>query len=129
MRDKRSIRELINCQHAGWSLEQRFYTDPEIYAIELDRIVARNWVFAGHQSQLADPGDYLVVDVAKESAIVVRTLSGEIKAFANVCRHRGSIVCLEKRGNKRKFQCPYHGWMNDEENGCSQTAIRCTVAA
>ncbi len=115
MRDKRSIRELISCQHAGWSLEQRFYTDPEIYAIELDRIVTRNWVFAGHQSQLADAGDYLVVDVANESAIVVRTTGGEIKAFANVCRHRGSIICIEKRGNKRKFQCPYHGWMYDTD--------------
>ena len=115
MRDKRSIRELIKCQHPGWSLEQRFYTDPEIYAIELDRIVTRNWIFAGHHSQLADAGDYLVVDVANESAIVVRSHSGEIKAFANVCRHRGSIICVEKSGNKRKFQCPYHGWMYDTD--------------
>ena len=69
MRDKRSIRELIKCQHPGWSLEQRFYTDPEIYAIELDRIVTRNWIFAGHHSQLADAGDYLVVDVANNVRI------------------------------------------------------------
>ncbi len=115
MTDCRSIRELIACQKSGWSLEQRFYTDPEIYALELDRIVTRNWIFAGHQSQLAAAGDYLVVDVANESAIVVRTGSGEIKAFANVCRHRGSIICVEKSGNTRKFQCPYHGWMYDTD--------------
>jgi Rieske 2Fe-2S family protein len=111
MRDTRSIRELIACQKSGWSLEQRFYTDPEIYALELDSIITCNWIFAGHQSQLAEPGDYLVHKVANESAIVVRGDDGEIRAFANVCRHRGSIVCLEKRGNTRKFQCPYHGWM------------------
>lgn len=115
MRDTRSIRELIHCQRAGWSLEQRFYTDPEIYAIELERIVMRNWFFAGHQSQLASAGDYVVVNVANESAIIVRSSSGEIKGFANVCRHRGSLICLERQGNVRKFQCPYHGWMYDTD--------------
>ena len=115
MRDTRSIRELIACQKPGWSLEQRFYIDPEIYALELERIVTRNWIFAGHQSQLAVPGDYLTLNVANESAIVVRNKKGDIKAFANVCRHRGSIVCLEKSGHVRKFQCPYHGWMYDTD--------------
>jgi hypothetical protein len=58
MRDTRSIRELIACQKPGWSLEQRFYTDPEIYALELESIVTRNWIFAGHQSQLAQAGEH-----------------------------------------------------------------------
>jgi len=115
MRDTRSIRELIACQKPGWSLEQRFYTDPEIYALELENIVTRNWIFAGHQSQLPQAGDFKVVNVANESAIIVRSTDGDIKAFANVCRHRGSIVCLEKSGNQRKFECPYHGWMYDTD--------------
>jgi len=115
MRDTRSIRELIACQRSGCSLEQRFYTDPKIYALELECIVMRNWIFAGHQSQLAEVGDYLVLNIAGESAIVVRSKEGGIKAFANVCRHRGSIVCLEKSGNTRKFECPYHGWMYDTD--------------
>ena len=109
------MRELIACQKSGCSLEQRFYTDPEIYALELECIVMRNWIFAGHQSQLAEVGDYLVLNVAGESAIVVRSKEGGIKAFANVCRHRGSIVCLENGGNTRKFECPYHGWMYDTD--------------
>lgn len=115
MRDTRSIRELIACQRSGCSLEQRFYTDPEIYALDLECIVMRNWIFTGHQSQLAEVGDYLVLNVAGESAIVVRSKQGGIKAFANVCRHRGSIVCLGKSGNTRKFECPYHGWMYDTD--------------
>ena len=53
MHDKRPIRELIACHKTGWSMEQRFYTDPEIYQLELDQIVMRNWIFAGHQSELA----------------------------------------------------------------------------
>ncbi len=115
MRDTRSIRELIACQKPGWSLEQRFYTDPEIYALELEHIVTRNWVLAGHQSQLVEAGDFRVLNVANESAIIVRSKDGDIKAFANVCRHRGSIVCLEERGNQRKFTCPYHGWVYDTD--------------
>ncbi len=115
MPDTRSLRELIACQRPGWSLEQRFYTDPEIYALELEHIVTRNWIFAGHISQLGEAGDYLVLEVANDSAIIVRSGDGEIRAFANVCRHRGSIVCKDKSGNTRKFQCPYHGWTYDTE--------------
>ena len=115
MRDTRSIRELIACQRSGCSLEQRFYPDPEIYALDLECIFMRNWIFTGHQSQLAEVGDYLVLNVAGESAIVVRSKQGGIKEFANVCRHRGSIVGLGKSGNTRKFECPYHGWMYDTD--------------
>jgi len=115
MQDTRSIRELIRDQRPGWSLEQRFYTDPEIYELELERIITRNWILAGHESELPNPGDFKVLNVARESAIIVRTQDGELKAHANVCRHRGSLVCLEKSGNTRKFECPYHGWMYDTD--------------
>jgi len=113
MSDNASIAELIASQKPGWALDQRFYTDPEIYQLELDRIVTRNWILAGHASQIPDVGDYLVFRLANESAIIVRGKDGKIRAFANVCRHRGSLVCLENHGNKRNFQCPYHGWTYD----------------
>ena len=115
MQDNRPIRELIACQKPGWSLEQRFYTDPEIYKLELEQIVMRNWIFAGHVTELAESGDFKVLNVANESAIIVRGDDGLIRAFANVCRHRGSLVCLEEAGNTRKFTCPYHGWVYDTE--------------
>ena len=113
MSDNAAIADLIASQKPGWALDQRFYTDPEIYQLELDRIVTRNWILAGHASQIPDAGDYLVFSLANESAIIVRTKDGTIRAFANVCRHRGSLICLENRGNKRKFECPYHGWTYD----------------
>ena len=115
MQDNRPIRELIACQKPGWSLEQRFYTDPEIYQLELDRIVMRNWILAGHVSELAEPGDFKVANIANESAIIIRGQDDVIRAFANVCRHRGSLVCLEEAGNTRKFTCPYHGWVYSSE--------------
>ena len=109
----KSVNELIASQKPGFSLDQRFYTDPEIYDLEVERIINRNWILAGHQSEFPEPGDFKVFNVAKESAIIVRGSDGELKAFANVCRHRGSLVCLETKGNTRKFACPYHGWMYD----------------
>ena len=111
--DKRSIAELIAEQTPGYSLDQRFYTDPDIYELELERIINRNWILAGHISQLPEPGDFKVLNVARESAIIVRGKSGELKGFANVCRHRGSLVCLEPKGHADKFACPYHGWTYD----------------
>lgn len=107
------VESLIAAQRPGYSLDQRFYTDPDIYALELERIVYRNWILAGHVSQFREPGDFKVFRVGGESAIIVRGNDGEIRAFANVCRHRGSIVCLEAAGNTRKFSCPYHGWVYD----------------
>jgi len=111
--DKRSIAELIADQKPGYSLDQRFYTDPDIYELEIERIINRNWILAGHVSQLPEPGDFKVVNVARESAIIVRGTNGELQGFANVCRHRGSLVCLDDQGHADKFVCPYHGWMYD----------------
>jgi Rieske 2Fe-2S family protein len=108
-----AIDKLIARQKPGFALEQQFYTDPEIYELEIDRIINRNWIMAGHQSELPEPGDFKVFRLANESAIIVRGSDGELKAFANVCRHRGSLVCLEEQGSTRKFTCPYHGWMYD----------------
>jgi len=108
-----SIDELIASQEPGYALAQRFYTDPAIYDLEVERIVSRNWILAGHQSELQKSGDFKVLNVANESAIIVRGSDGALKAFANVCRHRGSLVCLETEGHAKKFSCPYHGWMYD----------------
>jgi Rieske 2Fe-2S family protein len=113
--DTRSIAALIAAQKPGYALDQRFYTDPAIYELELEKIIARNWFLAGHVSELAEVGDFKVLNVARESVIIVRGGDGAVKAFANVCRHRGSLVCLERRGNSRKFACPYHGWTYDTD--------------
>ncbi len=112
-KDSRSVVELIAEQRPGHALDQRFYTDPSIYELELARVVERNWIIAGHVSELPEPGDFKVVNVARESAIIVRGRDGQLRAFANVCRHRGSLVCLESAGSVDKFMCPYHGWMYD----------------
>ena len=121
-----SIDDLISRQKPGFALDRPFYTDPMIYDLELDRVVARNWIMAGHRSELPEPGDFKVFNLANDSAIIVRGSDGELKAFANVCRHRGSLVCLESHGHADKFTCPYHGWMYDIDGNLK--AARSTVS-
>jgi len=104
------VSRLVAAHKPGFSLDQPFYTDPEIYALELERIVYRNWILAGHVSEWPEKGDFRTMSVADESAIVVRGEDGELRAFANVCRHRGSRVCLEHEGHADRLACPYHGW-------------------
>ena len=64
------IAELFRKHKPGWSLDQRFYTDPDIYALELDRIVMRNWVLAGHLSEIPQPGDFLLQKVASRADLL-----------------------------------------------------------
>ncbi len=73
-------------------------------------VFTRNWVLAGHASQAPKDGDWFLVDIAGESIIVVRGKDGLLKAFANVCRHRGSRICLKPEGHSSVLVCPYHAW-------------------
>lgn len=87
------------------------YTSPEIYAEEKERIFARHWCCIGRSSAFLKPGDYQLRTVADESLIIVRDRGGELHAFFNVCRHRGTRLCRETKGQlSETIQCPYHAW-------------------
>ncbi len=92
------------------TLPQRYFVSPEIFTHELQKIFASNWVLVGHQSQLTEPGDYFLADIASESLIVVKDQRSTIRAFYNVCRHRGARLCEEKNGRTAAIQCGYHAW-------------------
>ena len=94
----------------GCALPAEFYTSAAVYARDLETILFRSWIYAGHVSQLPAVGSYFLVELGSESFIVVRSADDAIRAFANVCRHRGSRVCLESSGQVRAFVCPYHAW-------------------
>jgi phenylpropionate dioxygenase-like ring-hydroxylating dioxygenase large terminal subunit len=92
------------------TLAQRYFVSPEVFAEEQRKIFAKQWVLAGHQSQIAKPGDYFTPEVAGESLIIVRDKRGEIHGFYNVCRHRGSRLIENRNGHASAIQCPYHAW-------------------
>jgi Rieske 2Fe-2S family protein len=93
------------------TLPQRYFTSPEIFAEEQERIFARHWLCVGHQSQLVNHGDYFVQEAAGESLILLRDRSRTIRGFYNLCRHRGTRICENNHGRFREsIQCPYHAW-------------------
>lgn len=93
------------------TLPREYYTSPEILAEEVERIHATHWNCVGRASAFAQPGDYRVRTVAGESLIVVRDRGGELHAFFNVCRHRGTRLCRDDAGQlSETIQCPYHAW-------------------
>jgi len=92
------------------TLAQRYFVSPEIFADELRRIFTTQWVLIGHQSQLAKPGDYFLTTVAGESLIVTKDQQSTVRAFYNVCRHRGARLRENQCGHASTIQCPYHAW-------------------
>lgn len=90
------------------------YVAPEVFAAEQDRIFERMWFCAVRASDLDQPGAYRTVQVGRESIVITRNRKHGIRAFYNICRHRGVKLCMESTGQaKRNFQCPYHAWTYD----------------
>ncbi|MBB4710938.1 Rieske 2Fe-2S family protein [Streptomyces luteogriseus] len=90
------------------------YTDPEIFRLEQEHIFESMWFCAARSSELSKPGAFRTVDVGRESVLLTRSRDGSVRAFFNVCRHRGAKLCTQESGEvKRAFQCPYHAWTYD----------------
>jgi phenylpropionate dioxygenase-like ring-hydroxylating dioxygenase large terminal subunit len=96
----------------GFSLPQRYYIDETIFQEDL-KLLGQGWILIDHGSRIPNTGDYFTFRFGYESIIIVRGPGGEINAFHNICRHRGSLVCLEAEGSTRAFTCPYHAWTYD----------------
>ena len=87
------------------------YHSEETYALDKERVFYRNWIYVGRAERVAEPGAWLRVEIADESILVVRGKDGQVRAFYNVCRHRGSRICDDEQGQVRShLRCPYHAW-------------------
>src|SRR5437867_6976568 len=106
-----AFRKTAETFHAGAkTLPQEYFVSPEIFAEEKKKIFSRQWVLVGHQSQIAEAGDYFTAEISGESFIVVRDKQEAIHGFYNVCRHRGSRLIENRNGQCVAIQCPYHAW-------------------
>ena len=100
------------------------YTSDAFFAIERERVFASSWVAVGCSAQLRQPGDVLVAEVAGRSIFVVRTHDGRLRAFYNVCRHRGTqLLGAGESRVKRFIRCPYHSWAYDHDGTCVGTPM------
>ncbi|MHC3437430.1 aromatic ring-hydroxylating oxygenase subunit alpha [Natrialbaceae archaeon A-gly3] len=88
----------------------RFYNDPDVHKLEMDRIFGNEWIFVGHESEIPEPGDYARRYIGNDPFIFVRDEKGEINLLFDACRHHGAQLCRAEQGNTSHFRCPYHGW-------------------
>ena len=106
----KALKGIINKQKTNFPLDQVFFKDQKIFDLDLKTFFFNQWIILGHESRIKKRGEYFLSNVGDESIIVVRGDDNKINCFYNVCRHRGSRICLENEGKKRLFVCPYHAW-------------------
>lgn len=106
----RDISALLRSRPAGHSLPQAFYTDAAAFEFDLAAIFGGSWLFAGFEAEIRKAGDYLSMMVGRWPVLVVRGRDGDLRAFHNSCRHRGSILCKPGQGSAARLICPYHRW-------------------
>ena len=110
-----SLPELLATHKKGHALQQPFYGDKDIYEADLETVFYKEWLFAAPVAALEKTGSYQRIKVGVYDVIVVRNAKGEINAFHNSCRHRGSILCAAREGKTTRLTCPYHQWTYDLE--------------
>ncbi|MES2534383.1 MAG: aromatic ring-hydroxylating dioxygenase subunit alpha [Pseudomonadota bacterium] len=92
------------------TIDRRIFWDEGIYALELERIFARCWLFVCHESQIPARGDFITTQMGQDAVIASRAEDGAVHVMLNSCPHRGNRVCFADEGNTRQFVCNYHGW-------------------
>lgn len=105
------------------AVDPSIYVDPAIFEEEKKNIFKRSWIFLGHVTELKEPGSFVVRRILDDSIIVVRGRDSVIRAFYNVCRHRGMQVCRADDGVTKRFTCPYHGWLFDTEGNLTSLPL------
>ena len=118
---EKGFKELISKYQGSQSLPRQFYTSETVYKMDIQHYWNHSWIWVGHINQIPNVGDFFLFDYGYESVIIARDKNDSVNAFLNVCRHRGSRVCIEKSGNTRLFVCPYHAWTY-ELNGSLRAA-------
>ncbi|MBS0377132.1 MAG: aromatic ring-hydroxylating dioxygenase subunit alpha [Proteobacteria bacterium] len=104
------LRHLLRHREPGAPLAREFYTDEAIFALDMDLVFYKEWLFAGHTCELPGTGSYFTLQIGDYPVVVVRGADGVVRAFINSCRHRGARVCPDARGQAPRLVCPYHQW-------------------
>ncbi|MBI2315919.1 MAG: Rieske 2Fe-2S domain-containing protein [Betaproteobacteria bacterium] len=100
-------------QEGVFRVHRKVFSDPELFELEQRYIFERTWQFLTLESEIADPNDFVTAWIGRTPVLITRDPQGEVRAFANVCRHKGSVLCRQERGNAKYHSCIYHGWSYD----------------
>lgn len=93
-----------------YRIAREAFTDEDLFALEMQHIFEKTWIFACHESQVANCNDYYAVTIGRQPLLITRDEKGELHALINACAHRGSMLTRLCKGSKRTFVCPFHGW-------------------
>lgn len=104
------MKDLIASREPGWSLPAPFYTSQECFDLDLDAIFGNHWLFVASEPEIPEPGDYVTVTIGRYSVIILRDDDEQVRAFHNVCRHRGSRLLNDDSGSVGNIVCGYHKW-------------------
>ncbi len=104
---------LLKSRQRNYSLPRPLYNDPHMFRIDMEEIFQKEWLFVGMTSEVPKKGDYLTVEIGQNPVLVLRDGDGQVRAFHNTCRHRGSRLCSAERGKVANLVCPYHQWTYD----------------
>jgi stachydrine N-demethylase len=113
MIDQTALASLLDAHVPGRALARPFYTDADLFQADLTRLWYRDWIFAAAAAELPSAGSYVTLQLGDYPVVVVRGTDGAIRAFHNVCRHRGQRLCAEPSGQTSRLVCPYHRWTYD----------------
>jgi len=109
-------RPITDEARTSFTLPSRYYTSPAVFEREKEAIFYRTWQYVAHRSAFAAPGDYVTLPICDQNIFVIKGGDGVLRAFYNVCRHRGHELLSESRGNVRSaIVCPYHAWTYERE--------------
>ncbi len=110
MTPREAMLDRLRRRNPRGALEREFYCSPQDYQIDLEEIWYKDWLFVGHDCELAAPGAFLTVQVGEYPVVVLRDRDGGLRAYHNSCRHRGSRICTSAHGAAARLVCPYHQW-------------------
>ena len=110
MIDNGHLATLLDAQIKNHALTRPFYTDAGLYRTDLEAIWYQDWIFAASVAEFPKAGAYVTLQLGEYPIVVVRGADGQIRAFHNVCRHRGQRLCSKPSGAAAKLVCPYHQW-------------------
>ena len=105
-----AVADVLKKHPITYSLPQQFYNDADVFKVEMEQIFYKEWLFVGITGEIPDKGNFITLDIGDNPITIIRDQNGEVRAFHNVCRHRGSKLCLVKQGKVPKLVCPYHQW-------------------
>ncbi|ART62804.1 aromatic ring-hydroxylating oxygenase subunit alpha [Kushneria marisflavi] len=107
---RQAAADLLQNRNPTYSLPQPFYNDARFFALDMQEVFEKEWLFAGMTCEIPSKGNFMTLEIGSNPVVIVRGAEGVVHAFHNVCRHRGSRLCTKEKGKVAKLVCPYHQW-------------------